>query len=676
MLVIAASCVVSLVSARGNMLRLSNEIAPAFDANSRVLQAMTNAETGLRGYAASHDPSLLGPYRGAHRDAVQALGELDAHLPDDSRYARMAASEREAVEAWWRFARESKQAIDAGKRAEVVRGTTLFDRVRETNGALHDRLAQERADARDHAQRAIVRDGILVGVVTALAILVSLSSGFRLAHSLSRPLTALREVVSRQRTGDPSARADDTRGALDVRALAADFNDLSAQNEALQRTQARALTMHQLSLDVERTVRASGDVQSALNVLCRMLGEGMVVDRVMVNTIDEDQQVELGAQWHDVDLDPLPDIPEPLLPEVGSLAEELWQSSSRLVLRDFLAPEVQAQERARIFHEETGARSLMLVPIGLADRVIGVIFVLTIDDRRHWTRAEANAVQQSAAFVAQVIVETQHAEHQAEHVARLEQLDRQKTDFLSTVSHELRTPLTSISGYLELLLDGDAGELSSAQQRMLGVIDRNTTRLRGLIDDLLLLNRIESGRLGSEIRALSLCDLLEDSAEELRPVARAARVELDVDHGPESAVVLGDRVHLQRAVVNILSNAIKFTPAGGSVTVRCTVDEEARRALVVCRDTGIGIPAADIGQLFTRFYRASNAAEKAIQGTGLGLVIVRQIVEDHHGELRLSSVEGQGTTVEVDLPLAPTSGLSGQPREFAGGESRGPRESP
>ncbi|HET8601233.1 MAG TPA: ATP-binding protein, partial [Segeticoccus sp.] len=652
MLAIAASCLFSLMSARDNMLRLSTQIAPAFDANSRVLQVMTNAETGLRGYAAYQDPALLTPYRGAQSEAHQALADLDAHLPDDSELQHIAKRERRAVDAWWQFATRNRQLIEQGGTARAAHGADLFDRVRATNGALHDRLAQERTTAREHAQHAIVHDSILVGVVTVVAIVIALGVGFRVANSLSGPLTALREVVSRQRAGDTSARADDSTGALDVRALAADFNDLSGQNEALQRSQSRALAMHQLTLDVERAVRSTHDVQSALNVLCRMLGEGMNADRVMANTIDENKDVLLGAQWHDVDLDPLPDIPEPLVPEVGALAEELWQASSRLVLRDFLDPEVQAQERARLFYRETGAQSLILVPIGLGERVIGIIYVLAVDHRRHWTRAEANTVQQSAAFVAQVIVETQHQEHQAEHVARLEQLDRQKTDFLSTVSHELRTPLTSISGYLELLLDGDAGHLEPAQERMLAVIDRNTTRLRGLIDDLLLLNRIETGRLGSEIRKLSLCQLLDDTAEELRPLAGNARVHLDVEHAPDTAVVMGDRVHLQRAMVNVLSNAIKFTPVGGSVTVRCTVDEESGNARIVCRDTGIGIPEKDRAQLFTRFYRASNATEQAIPGTGLGLVIVRQIVEDHHGQLQLSSVEGQGTTLQIDLPLA------------------------
>ena len=133
-------------------------------------------------------------------------------------------------------------------------------------------------------------------------------------------------------------------------------------------------------------------------------------------------------------------------------------------IRDFLDPEVRRRSGAN-FTRETSARSVIMVPIGLGERVLGVIFVLTVHEARRWTRAEANAVQQVAAFAARVLVQAEHEANRRDHVDRLERLDRQKTDFLSTVSHELRTPLTSISGYLELLQDGDAGPLTAQRPR-------------------------------------------------------------------------------------------------------------------------------------------------------------------------------------------------------------------
>ena len=375
------------------------------------------------------------------------------------------------------------------------------------------------------------------------------------------------------------------------------------------------------------------------------LGKGLGVDRVMANTVDADHKVLLGAQWHLPDLPPLGDIPEDLVPHVGALAEELWLGEGFATQDDFLSTEVQSQERSRIFHRATGARAVIMVPIGLGDRVIGMIYVLTIREPRGWTDSEAGAVRQVAAFVGRAIVEDDYRSHQSEYVERLERLDRQKTDFLATVSQELRTPLTSISGYLELLQDGDAGELTREQHRMLEVIDRNTSRLRGLIEDLLVLNRIESGGLKVNVVGVSMRELITHTGQELSPLAHSGAVELDIDAGPETAIVQGDRGHLHRAVVNVVSNAIKFSRPGGVITIRCTLDQGASRILVSCQDGGIGIPADEQGQLFTRFYRASNAADQAIPGTGLGLVIVKQIVEDHGGELRLTSIEGDGSAI-------------------------------
>ncbi|MEK7295321.1 MAG: ATP-binding protein, partial [Actinomycetota bacterium] len=303
-------------------------------------------------------------------------------------------------------------------------------------------------------------------------------------------------------------------------------------------------------------------------------------------------------------------------------------------------------------HGFTDARAVIMVPIGLGERVIGVIYVVTVHRPRMWTEPEINMVQQAAAFVAQIVVEHEYWVHQNEHIERLERLERQQTNFVATVSHELRTPLTSISGYLELLTTGYAGELTEEQRRMLEVMDRNTNRLGRLIEDLLELNRNESNGLKIELTDVSMRELITDACNDLPPVVQHEAVELDIDAGPEAAIVHGDREQLKSAVVNIVSNAVKFSRPGGVVTIRCTLDEDTRRVRVSCEDRGIGIPAEDQRQLFSRFFRASNATDRQVPGTGLGLTIVKKIIEDHGGEVRLTSVEGEGTTVVIDLPLS------------------------
>ena len=189
---------------------------------------------------------------------------------------------------------------------------------------------------------------------------------------------------------------------------------------------------------------------------------------------------------------------------------------------------------------------------------------------------------------------------------------------------------------------------------MLDIIDRNATRLRGLIEDILVLNRIESGGLVPGTSEVSLRDLTVDTAEELQPPADKAGVELRVQIGADPGPVIGDRTQLQRALVNILSNAIKFTPKGRHGNPGLP-DDQAEQVIISCRDTGIGIPKADIEHLFTRFFRASNATGMAIPGTGLGLAIVAAIMDIHHGQLTLDSAEGEGTTITLHFPRASAS---------------------
>jgi signal transduction histidine kinase len=232
--------------------------------------------------------------------------------------------------------------------------------------------------------------------------------------------------------------------------------------------------------------------------------------------------------------------------------------------------------------------------------------------------------------------------------ARLDALETAKTDFMSTVSHELRTPLTSISGYLELLMDTGPGALTPAQLRMLEVIGRNAVRLRELVEDMLTLANIESGDFHTEGEPLDLAQVIERTVAAVGPAADKASVGLHADvRGP--LPLTGDAVQLDRVLTNLLTNAVKFTGAEGTVSVHA---ERHRGELVLTvADTGIGIPADEQQALFTRFFRATNAIHKAVPGTGLGLAIVRTIVDQHGGSIEIASTENVGTTATVRLPI-------------------------
>ena len=261
--------------------------------------------------------------------------------------------------------------------------------------------------------------------------------------------------------------------------------------------------------------------------------------------------------------------------------------------------------------------------------------------------AEVRAL--ATAFNALLDTRDHYVENREEHVRRLEELDRQKDDFLSTVSHELRTPLASIVGYTEMLCDGDAGELTPPQERLVSVVQRNADRLRGMIEDLLILSRVEAKGLDCDHAPMRLDHTVTDVLESLGPVAR--RADLTVNHNLAEAEIDGDALQLERAVTNLVSNAIKFTPPGGDVTVSLTSDAGAGTATVSIADTGIGVPADEQDLLGTRFFRSTAAQRESIPGTGLGLSIVLAIAESHGGELDFDSVEGQGTTFHLRLPL-------------------------
>jgi len=227
-----------------------------------------------------------------------------------------------------------------------------------------------------------------------------------------------------------------------------------------------------------------------------------------------------------------------------------------------------------------------------------------------------------------------------------EEANRLKDEFLGSVSHELRTPLASIRGYSELLMEGDTHNGDNRRQ-FLEVIDRNARRLERLVGDILLISKAESGSFEIEREAMNLNELLVDSVDAARPEADQKGIHLSLR--VESVVECsGDPQRLAQVFDNVISNAIKYTGEGGRVDVELTQD--GGRALIQARDTGIGISPEDQQELFVRFYRASNATSRGIPGLGLGLTIVKAIVDAHGGSVSLESKDGAGTTVRIELP--------------------------
>lgn len=227
---------------------------------------------------------------------------------------------------------------------------------------------------------------------------------------------------------------------------------------------------------------------------------------------------------------------------------------------------------------------------------------------------------------------------------------RMKDEFVGMISHELRTPLSSILGYLELLRDDPQNPLSDEQLQFLGIAERNAQRLLRLVGDLLFTAQVESGHFPLDVHEVDLAAIVRASVETASPAADAAEVTL-AETVPDAVVTMHvDPVRIGQAVDNLVSNAIKFTPRGGLVAIGLNVD--GREARISVRDTGLGIPAAEVDRLFARFFRASTATRNAVPGVGLGLNITKAIITAHGGHMEVDSEEGAGTEFRIVLPLA------------------------
>jgi PAS domain S-box-containing protein len=303
----------------------------------------------------------------------------------------------------------------------------------------------------------------------------------------------------------------------------------------------------------------------------------------------------------------------------------------------------------RCLHREGGVRYLESTATPELDQAGELVGWRGTDrDVTHRMQAEADRErllvrEQEARAVAEAAQRDLAAQNE-----RLRELDRLKDEFIALVSHELRTPLTSIRGYTELLLDGEAGDLTDDQRQFLGVVERNSHRLLHLVGDLLFLAQVEAGKLVLDVGAVDLAAVASESVETARPQAEAKGIMLTLASGPVP-LIAGDRARIAQLLDNLVSNAIKFTPEKGRVDVRVLTLK--KQAVLEVRDSGMGIPAAEQELLFERFFRTSTATEQAIQGTGLGLAITKAIVEAHSGRITVASQQGSGATFRVTLPL-------------------------
>jgi two-component system, OmpR family, phosphate regulon sensor histidine kinase PhoR len=238
-------------------------------------------------------------------------------------------------------------------------------------------------------------------------------------------------------------------------------------------------------------------------------------------------------------------------------------------------------------------------------------------------------------------------------VTELAQIDEMKSEFISIVSHELRTPLTAIKGFTDLILEGEVGEISDQQREFLEIVQSNSDRLVALINDMLDISRIESGRISLNPEEVDISAAVEHAVTALRPLIADKSLQVQTELVEQPVELIADRARLQQILTNLISNACKYTLAGGWVTIRSEALEG--QIAISVSDTGVGIPPEALPHIFSKFYRVDQPQTRDVGGTGLGLAITKSLVEMHGGKIAIASRAGIGTTVRFTLPTTAPS---------------------
>jgi len=344
---------------------------------------------------------------------------------------------------------------------------------------------------------------------------------------------------------------------------------------------------------------------------------------------------------------------------VSCLGRALVDLFPELVGSEDLLAEILAGKRPRLqldwINREADGRTLYLTMVDLPLRspggsVTGLIHILQD------TTGMGNLGQELAQRRNELrLLHDQLARRNSELAAantELRRLDDLKSAFISSATHELRTPLSTIIGYLEMLLEENFGPLHGEQHEILAIIQGSARRLLTIVNTLLDITRIEAGRIELTLRPTDLKALVERLVAEFRPQLEARAQHLTLEAPPELPPALCDETRAMQIVSNLLSNASKYTPDGGKITIALSPAAEEGFLQLAVADTGMGISPDDQPHLFDRFFRTRTAVQSNVEGLGLGLYITRSLVELHRGRIWLESEPGRGSTFYVTFPVA------------------------
>jgi two-component system phosphate regulon sensor histidine kinase PhoR len=634
---------------------VSNEVKnihPLEITSLEIRADFADSQAALGAYLLTRVPQLLVFYSTSTTQLQTALQQV--RLQAGPQLQSVVIAQQTNLATWLTFATRIQQLPSSDPlliqlSVESYPSATVFD---AANSQMLTQLQAASHVALNGAQQVLTRTEVWSAVLAALAVLLALLAAFGTIRGITKPLRSLTSTLRRLSAGDHAARAV-LAGSLEAREVAQSVNTLADETDRLRAAEEEHSRLSVMAREMGFRIREHLHADDVLRVARAVLEENLDTDVVYLHVM---RAGKLGPPEGHADDWILPDtFMDNVAPDHFQMLTDLLRDQSSGVIQDISGLEgggLPAESRDQL--REAGVVSFLITPFGVGGELLGIIIAARLHAGHPWTDAEVRAVESIAADLGRGLHHARLYEEENRLVEELRSIDQAKSDFVATVSHELRTPLTSITGYMEMLLDGELGELSTEQERTLERVSRNAVRLQDLIEDLLTLSAIEAGTFTTVTRPINLLDIISGAAEDAEPAVAAKGLTLTTALPADGLLVNGDANQLVRVLTNLLSNAVKFTPEGGRIEL--TTKAADGWAVVSVADNGIGIPETDKKDLFTRFFRASNATQRAIPGTGLGLSIIQTIIAGHGGELSLQSEEGNGTTVTVRLPLARTAG--------------------
>jgi signal transduction histidine kinase len=447
--------------------------------------------------------------------------------------------------------------------------------------------------------------------------------------------------------------------ATELRLLKEELHRVSEKLEACEGELAEAFEQQSAASEILRVIaNSSTDIQPVLDAVIESAVRLCNATDGLIARIDGDILLPAVAKYGSM---PVPEA-RPL--SYGTPVGRAIIDKETIHVHDLKAEVETEFPHSKPRQAISGARTLLTIPLLPKGRAFGAIVI-----RREVVRPFSDKqIELLRTFADQAVIaienvrlfqEIQEKSRELERANdRLKELDQLKSDFVSNVSHELRTPLTAIKGAVDLLLREVPGPLNENQTHHLSRVRSNTQHLAGLINDLLDLSKIEEGKIELDAGRVSLGGLLHEVMETVKPIAAEKPVLLEVDVPMPSVLVWADRDKITQVLMNLIGNAIKFTPSDGRVSVSAANDHRGW-VRVSIHDAGPGIPASEQEKIFEKFYQVTSDGGPKPKGTGLGLAISKSLVELHGGKIWVESEEGRGSTFSFILPVsAPvTSGL-------------------